>query len=136
MSIEDDIRRLARQGHSRRSAAKVLGISVWKLRTFADNMQGVRWPAMGHSVDNRRSRERLRGVCTPSKRAQLMAAAAKRLEKLAEQHEAFGVKGNLCELCRRFGVVGRSTLEKRLRRGWHIERALTEPPLPPGVKTV
>ena len=54
-------------------------------------------------------------------------AILKEKERFVKVYEAFGEKGNLESLVRKFGLVSESTVRGRLKYGWSLEDALVTP---------
>lgn len=124
------IRNCAKRGMSRREAAEAVGLDYTKFKRFVRDLAGIPWPKRGKSLSCQRWQEERRGTC-PGRQADHIRNLN------ARQHPTYtvrGVTGTIPTLAKHFGAVSKYTVHKRIRCGWDLERALTEPaakPVPP-----
>lgn len=126
--VEDTIRELAAEGHSRIAVAEILCISRHTLNQFlADMAQPPKWASHGRYIGNRLANEAQRGVSTPERKASAKRAS----EALSAKHARTycGFTGSIIEIAERFEAkVSHQTIYHRLSKGMSMEAALTLPP--------
>lgn len=131
MDIEKFILDSAARGLSRTATAAALGMRFEKFRGLLAAMPPLKWPAPGQSLDERRSREALRGNGGhPAHRLNL--EKARTAARQAHIRTVRGVTGTIPELVEHFKLsIHVSTVQRRLRLGQRLDDALFTPARPP-----
>lgn len=127
-TVEDTIRELADEGHSRAAVVEILGISRHTLRQYLAEMDPPpKWAGQGNYLGNKLANEAQRGTCTPQQIASARMASAAWQSKTARTYRGF--TGTVEQIAKRFGAsVHLQTIYRRLRAGMDLEKALTLPP--------
>lgn len=127
-SVEDTIRELADEGHSRTAVCEILNISRHTLRQYLAEMDPPpNWAGQGNYLGNKLANEAQRGTCTPQQVASARIASAAWQSKTARTYRGF--TGSVDQIAKRFGAnVHSQTIYRRLRSGMDLEAAMTLPP--------
>lgn len=129
MTLTQQIRQLAAEGHSRQHTAELLGLDMRKFRAMLDAMGPVEWPGPGRSVLARAAYANRRGTHYAQYTEAQRAFMAKRKAEFA--HTVRGVTGTINDLVKHFDAevqIGCPGIRRRLARGMTIEQALFNPP--------
>ncbi|MNO88438.1 hypothetical protein D3C76_798870 [compost metagenome] len=124
--VEAYVRTSAAHGLSRAAVRDVLGLSPYRFARLLGTLEGVQWPRPGHSLDNHRHYESMKG----NGGAHLSAASLKGGETMRERfsHTVRDCHGTLPQLIKHFGLsVTDSTVLKRMAKGADLETALFTP---------
>lgn len=124
--VEVYVRTSAAHGLSRSAVRDVLGMTPYRFARLLGTLEGVQWPRQGHSLDNHRHYESMKG----NGGAHLSAASLKGGETMRERfsHTVRDCHGTLPQLIKHFGLsVNDSTVLKRMAKGADLETALFTP---------
>lgn len=126
MNLENEIKRLAKAGHSRQHVRELLGFSRGRFEAVLELIGPVQWPVIGRSVRHREHYARIKGTHQP---ALIENARRARLARnQPRMHCVRGVRGTITQLVDVFQApVTASTVYRRIKSGAPLEHALFTP---------
>lgn len=133
MCLESEIKRLAREGHSKQHACELLGMSRGRFNLALELIGPLAWPGSRRSLLAIAAYEARRGQVTDTLRASqylaTRAAKAKHMHVVARGDGVTGMVGTVVDLVAHYRVaVSASTVRRRMaKRGMALEEAMFTP---------